>query len=104
LIFAHHPRLDIDGPLLDITQVANDPPCNVIVALAVIGERQSLCGAIGTIGLAAVAKATPNGYTLGILNVPYIVAPNLLAQMPFDFERDLAPVSLMAWNYSVRTK
>ncbi|MFM9883348.1 MAG: Bug family tripartite tricarboxylate transporter substrate binding protein [Burkholderiales bacterium] len=58
-------------------------------------------GAIGTIGLSAVAKSAPNGYTLGVLNVPYIVAPNLLAQMPFDIERDLQPVSLMAWNYGV---
>ncbi len=58
-------------------------------------------GAIGTIGLAAVAKSPPNGYSLGVLNVPYIVAPSLLAQMPFDIERDLQPVSLMAWNYGV---
>jgi tripartite-type tricarboxylate transporter receptor subunit TctC len=58
-------------------------------------------GAIGTIGLAAVARAEPNGYTLGVLTVPYIVAPSLLAQMPYDTERDLAPVTLVAWNYSV---
>ncbi len=58
-------------------------------------------GAIGTIGLAAVAKSAPNGYSLGVLNVPYIVAPSLLAQMPFDIERDLQPVSLMALNYGV---
>lgn len=58
-------------------------------------------GAIGTIGLSAVAKSAPNGYTLGILNVPYVVAPSLLAQMPFDIERDLAPVTLIAYNFSV---
>ena len=58
-------------------------------------------GAIGTIGLNAVAKAEPNGYTLGVLTVPYIVAPSLLAQMPYDTERDLAPVTLVAWNYAV---
>ena len=58
-------------------------------------------GAIGTIGLAAVARAAPNGYTLGVLTVPYIVAPSLLTQMPYDTERDLSPVTLVAWNYSV---
>lgn len=58
-------------------------------------------GAIGTIGLAAVAKAPPNGYTLGVLNVPYVVAPSLIAQIPYDTARDLTAVTLMAWNYSV---
>jgi tripartite-type tricarboxylate transporter receptor subunit TctC len=58
-------------------------------------------GAIGTIGLSAVAKASPNGYTLGVLTVPYIIAPHLLAQVPYDTERDLVPVTLVAWNYTL---
>ena len=60
-------------------------------------------GAIGTIGLSAVAKAPANGYTLGVLTVPYIIAPHLLAQVPYDTERDLVPVTLVAWNYTLLT-
>jgi tripartite-type tricarboxylate transporter receptor subunit TctC len=89
------------GTIPDVlTRLMADRLANALGQPMVVENRP---GAIGTIGLAAVAKAAPNGYTLGILNVPYIVAPNLLAQMPFDIERDLAPVSLMAWNYSVLT-
>jgi tripartite-type tricarboxylate transporter receptor subunit TctC len=53
-------------------------------------------GAAGTIGLNAVAKAPPDGYTLGILDFAYIVAPSLIAKMPYDTERDLTAVSLIA--------
>ena len=53
-------------------------------------------GAAGTIGLNAVAKAPPDGYTLGILDFAFIVAPSLIAKMPYDTERDLTAVSLIA--------
>ena len=56
-------------------------------------------GAIGTIGLNAVVKAAPDGYTLGLIALPYIVAPSLLAQVPYDTERHLAPVTLINWNF-----
>ena len=73
---------------------------------AVLGQPlviENRPGAIGTIGLSAVAKSLPNGYTLGVLTVPYIIAPYLLAQVPYDTERDLVPVTLIAWNYTLLT-
>lgn len=53
-------------------------------------------GASGSIGMNAVAKAPPDGYTLGIFSMGYITAPSLIAQMPYDTERDLAPVTMLA--------
>ena len=53
-------------------------------------------GASGTIGMNAVAKAPPDGYTLGIFSMGYTTAPSMLAQMPYDTERDLAPVTMLA--------
>ncbi|MGC2517569.1 MAG: tripartite tricarboxylate transporter substrate binding protein [Burkholderiales bacterium] len=53
-------------------------------------------GAIGTIGMNAVAKAAPDGYTLGVMTLPYTVAPSLLSNIPYDTARDLAPVNLVA--------
>ena len=38
---------------------------------------------------------------LGVLTVPYIIAPYLLAHVPYDTERDLVPVTLVAWNYTL---
>lgn len=53
-------------------------------------------GAAGTIGLNAVAKARPDGYTLGVLGFQTIVAPSLVAKMPYDTAKDLAGVTLVA--------
>ncbi len=50
-------------------------------------------GAIGTLGLNAVARAAPDGYTLGLISMPFAIAPALLAEVPYDTERDLAPVT-----------
>ena len=52
-------------------------------------------GASGTIGLNVVAKAPADGYTLGMFSMPYVVAPSLIANMPYDTEKDLAAVSLI---------
>lgn len=58
-------------------------------------------GAIGTIGLNAVAKAAPDGYTLGIINTTYLAAPSLIASTPYDTEKDFAPIAVIAWNYQI---
>ena len=53
-------------------------------------------GASGSIGMNAVAKAAPDGHTIGIFSMGYTTAPSLVAQMPYDTERDLAPVTMLA--------
>lgn len=58
-------------------------------------------GASFTIGVHAVAKATPDGYTLGVLHMPATVSPSLIAKLPYDTARDLAAVSLVAWSYNI---
>lgn len=52
-------------------------------------------GAFGTIGIDTVAKASADGYTLGMLSMGYLAAPGLMVKMPYDAERDLAAVSLI---------
>ena len=89
----------VPGTVPDVlSRLIGDRLATVLGQPLVIENRP---GAIGTIGLNAVAKALPNGYTLGVLTVPYIIAPRLLAQVPYDTERDLAPVTLVAWNYTL---
>lgn len=58
-------------------------------------------GAGGTIGLNVVAKSPPDGYTLGMLSLPAILSPSLIATMPYDTEKDLAPVSFLNWDYHI---
>jgi tripartite-type tricarboxylate transporter receptor subunit TctC len=53
-------------------------------------------GAGGSIGTAVVAKAPPDGYTLLIGTVStHAINPSLYAKLPFDVERDFAPISLL---------
>ena len=54
-------------------------------------------GAGGNIGLTIVAKAAPDGYTLGVGAAGALAANvSLYPQMPFDPLRDLKPVSMLA--------
>lgn len=55
-------------------------------------------GAIGSIGLNAVAKATPDGYTFGFISLGYLLSPTLLPHVPFDMVADLAPVIQTNWE------
>jgi tripartite-type tricarboxylate transporter receptor subunit TctC len=51
-------------------------------------------GASGNIGAAAVAKATPDGYTFLVSANPALsVNPNLYKNLPYNAERELAPVT-----------
>ena len=50
-------------------------------------------GAGGMLGMSAVAKAAPDGYTLGIgFNGPIAFAPFMYKQMAYDPVKDLAPI------------
>ena len=52
-------------------------------------------GASGNIAGEIVAKSAPDGYTVLMANVT-IAMPSIFAKMPFDVNKDLVPVSLVA--------
>ena len=55
---------------------------------------ENRAGAGGNIGADAVAKAPPDGGTVGLIGVTTLcAAPFLYRNLPFDPQRDLAPVS-----------
>src|SRR5258705_10000984 len=49
-------------------------------------------GAGGTIGIAQVAKAPPDGYTLVVVSAGYAVNPVIYENLPYDSAKDLAGV------------
>ena len=54
-------------------------------------------GASGNIGTDAVAKAEPDGYTLGIsIGGPLAINPLLFSKMPYDPARDIATITMVA--------
>lgn len=53
-------------------------------------------GGAATIGMNVVAKATPDGHTLGVATLSFATNPQfMVGQMPFNTEKDLAPVNLV---------
>jgi tripartite-type tricarboxylate transporter receptor subunit TctC len=55
-------------------------------------------GASGIVGTELVAKAAPDGHTLLMVASSYTVLPATSAVLPYDSERDLAPIALMGKN------
>jgi len=54
--------------------------------------------ASGIVGTDATAKAPPDGYTLLMVASSYTVLPATTAKLPYDPERDLAPIAMVAKN------
>ena len=52
-------------------------------------------GAGGIIGSEAVAKATPDGYTILMVYSSHMVNPSLYSKLPYDSVRDFAPITLV---------
>ncbi|MDB5902080.1 MAG: hypothetical protein JWM26_958 [Betaproteobacteria bacterium] len=53
-------------------------------------------GASGNIGTELVARSVPDGYTNLLNTLPLVVNPSLFRKLPFDVQKDFAPVSLIA--------
>jgi len=59
-------------------------------------------GAGGNIGMAAVAKAPADGYTIGMGGIgPNAINPGIYATMPFDSVHDFMPITFVASNINV---
>lgn len=63
-----------------------------LIKQPVIIENRS--GQAGVLGTDAIAKATPDGYTIGITSASSLVINPSLEKMPYDVRKDLAPVTL----------
>ncbi|ANN80202.1 hypothetical protein BAU07_03350 [Bordetella flabilis] len=57
-------------------------------------------GATGQLGLAMTAKASPNGYTLGVAQVANMaLAPSTYRNLPYHPLKDFVPVAMLSTNY-----
>src|SRR5882724_6271923 len=96
-----------DFPSKPIRLIVPFPPGgpNDIIA-RVVGQRMSeltrqpviidnRSGQAGVLGTDAVAKATPDGYTIGIVSASALAISPSLEKMPYDVRKDLAPVTLV---------
>jgi len=58
-------------------------------------------GAGGNIGVDAVAKAAPDGYTIGLQTVSLAINPAIFKTMNFDTQKDLSPIGMVATSQHV---
>jgi len=85
---------DIVGRILAENLQAKHPGINVIV--------ENRTGAGGNTGTDAVAKAEPDGTTIGIsLGGPLAINTLLFSKLPYDPAKDIAPVSMLTTLPSV---
>jgi tripartite-type tricarboxylate transporter receptor subunit TctC len=108
----------LSAPLLAYAQTYPSKPVKVVVSFPpgstpdIVGRAlatrlqeatgqpfvvENRAGAGGNIGADAVAKAAPDGYTLLVsTNGVYSINKSLYKSMPYDPDKDLMPVSLLA--------
>jgi tripartite-type tricarboxylate transporter receptor subunit TctC len=65
----------------------------------VIVENKPGAGTI--IGTEYVARAEPDGHTLVMATFAHAVNPSLRAKLPYDTDKDFAPVSLVARSFNI---
>jgi len=94
-------------PSRPITMIMPLPPGGAVDALArVLAEHmrtslgqplviENVSGAGGTLAVARVARAAPDGYTLGIGNWSSYVASGAVYPLQYDLLKDLEPVALL---------
>jgi tripartite-type tricarboxylate transporter receptor subunit TctC len=58
-------------------------------------------GAGSNIGTAAVARATPDGYTLLLTSSAFVLNPGLYKQVPYDPVKDFAPIAELVTSPNV---
>jgi tripartite-type tricarboxylate transporter receptor subunit TctC len=81
------------GGLNDNVARVIQPSLQEELGQSVIIENRT--GASGIVGTDAVAKAAPDGYTLLVVASSHTVSPATNAKLPYNTERDFAPISLV---------
>ena len=53
-------------------------------------------GGNSTIGTQLMARATPDGHTIGMIDAAFLINPSLLSKVPYDTPKDFTPIGLIA--------
>jgi tripartite-type tricarboxylate transporter receptor subunit TctC len=93
-----------EKPVRMIVPYAPGGPTDVITRLVAqrltdhVGKQffvENIGGGGGNIGMGRAAKAAPDGYTVLVVNPSYVINPTLYDKVPYEFEKDFDPVTLM---------
>jgi tripartite-type tricarboxylate transporter receptor subunit TctC len=76
-----------------VARIISDPLAAALGQPIIIDNRG---GAAGNLGTDIAAKSAPDGYTILLTLSSHTINPKLYDKLPFDVERDFAPISLVA--------
>jgi tripartite-type tricarboxylate transporter receptor subunit TctC len=83
------------GSATDVMARAVAQPLSEILGQQVVVDNRA--GAGGILGSELLAKAAPDGYVLGIVNIStHGVNPGLFRRLPYDAARDFTPIGMTA--------
>lgn len=82
------------GGTTDVLARAIGQELSVALGQPVVVESKP--GAGSTLGADYVAKAKPDGHTLLMGAVHHTIASSVYKKLPYDFQKDLAPISIVA--------
>ena len=80
------------GPNDIIARVVGQRMSELTKQPVVIDNRGGQAGVLGT---DAIAKSNPDGYTIGIVSASALVISPSMEKIPYDAQKDLAPVTLV---------
>jgi tripartite-type tricarboxylate transporter receptor subunit TctC len=78
----------------DVMARIMSPPMSESLGQQIVVENRG--GGAAIPGVDAVAKAPPDGYTMGLATIAFSANPSLFKTLPFDPSRDFALVSLIS--------
>ena len=81
------------GSGVDAITRAAAPALGKALGANVVVENQA--GASGVIGLQALAKNPPDGYTLSVVSNNVVIFPSVIKNLPFDMPGDFTPIAVV---------
>lgn len=81
------------GSGVDAITRAAAPALGKALGSNVVVENQS--GASGVIGLQALAKNPPDGFTLSVVSNNVVIFPSVMKSLPFDMPGDFTPIAVV---------
>ena len=81
------------GSGVDAITRAAAPALGKALGTSVVVENQA--GASGVIGLQALAKNPPDGYTLSVVSNNVVIFPSVIKNLPFEMPGDFTPIAVV---------
>ena len=81
------------GSGVDAITRAAAPALGKALGTSVVVENQA--GAGGVVGLQALTKNAPDGYTLSVVSNNVVIFPSVLKSLPFDMPGDFTPIAIV---------